>query len=99
MSTTLHVIAHSPFGDERLSSCLRLLGADDSLLLCGEAVQALRSGTAPQAQLRDARLQGRLFALSEDLEARDLADTLAERVDYPGFVDLILRHDKVNTWL
>jgi len=99
MSTTLHVIAHSPFGDERLSSCLRLLGADDSLLLCGEAVQALRSGTAPHAQLRDAGLQGRLFALSEDLEARDLADALAERVDYPGFVDLTLRHDKVNTWL
>ncbi len=34
-----------------------------------------------------------------DLEARDLVDALAERVDYPGFVDLTLRHDKVNTWL
>ena len=37
---TLHVIAHSPFGDERLASCLRLLGAEDALLLCGDAVYA-----------------------------------------------------------
>ncbi|MBA1189392.1 sulfurtransferase complex subunit TusB [Pseudomonas entomophila] len=99
MSTTLHVIAHSPFGDERLSSCLRLLGAEDALLLCGEAVQALRSGTAPCTLLRDAGLQGRLFALAEDLDARDVVSELAQRLDYPGFVDLTLRHDKVNTWL
>jgi len=57
--TTLHVIAHSPFGDERLASCLRLLGTDDALLLCGDAVYALRSGSEPHRQLQAAGLAQR----------------------------------------
>jgi tRNA 2-thiouridine synthesizing protein B len=36
--STLHVLSHSPFGDERLSSCLRIIGAADALLLSGDAV-------------------------------------------------------------
>jgi len=43
--TTLHVIAHSPFGDERLHSCLRLLGSEDAVLLCGDACDAFLSGS------------------------------------------------------
>jgi tRNA 2-thiouridine synthesizing protein B len=35
---TLHVLSHSPFTDSRLSSCLRILGSQDALLLCGDAV-------------------------------------------------------------
>ena len=38
---TLHILSHSPFADSRLASCLRLLGAQDALLLCGDAVYAL----------------------------------------------------------
>ena len=45
--STLHVLSHSPFGDERLTSCLRLLGAADALLLSGDAAYALQPGTAP----------------------------------------------------
>ena len=44
--TTLHLLAHSPFTDSRLSSCLRLLGSHDGLLLSGDAVYALQPGTA-----------------------------------------------------
>ena len=97
--TTLHVIAHSPFGDERLASCLRLLGADDALLLCGDAVYALRSGSEPYHQLQTAGLARRLFALHEDLQARAVANELAQTVDYAGFVELSLHYDKVNSWL
>ena len=57
--TTLHVIAHSPFGDNRLASCLRLLGADDALLLCGDAVYALHAGSEPQRLLQAAALEQR----------------------------------------
>ena len=39
--STLHVLSHSPFTDTRLSSCLRLLGSADGLLLCGDAAYAL----------------------------------------------------------
>ena len=96
---TLHVIAHSPFGDERLRSCLRLLGAEDAVLLCGDAVYALRPGAAPHQQLQQANLADRLFALDEDLQARAIENTLATAVDYPGFVALSLHYDKVNSWL
>lgn len=99
MTTTLHVISHSPFGDNRLASCLRVLGADDAILLCGDGVYALRAGTSPQQLLQAAQLQQRLFALAEDVQARAIDDTLAEAVDYPAFVELSLRFDKVNSWL
>ena len=96
--TTLHVIAHSPFGDERLASCLRLLGAHDALLLCGDAVYALRSGSEAYRQLQAASLAQRLFALDEDLQARAVGNDPAA-VDYAGFVELSLHYDKVNSWL
>lgn len=97
--TTLHVIAHSPFGDDRLSSCLRLLGAEDALLLCGDAVHALQPGSAPQQALQAAALGPRLFALEEDLTARAISTELAKAVDYAAFVELSLHYDKVNSWL
>ncbi|MBS7676314.1 hypothetical protein KIN13_23260, partial [Vibrio cholerae] len=34
--STLHVVSHSPFTDSRLDSCLRLCGAEDAILLCGD---------------------------------------------------------------
>nr|WP_319528443.1 sulfurtransferase complex subunit TusB [Pseudomonas laurentiana] len=98
--STLHVISHSPFGDDRLSSCLRLLGPADGLLLCGDAVYALQPGSAPLSTLLAHNLGERLFALEEDLQARAIAaETLARNVDYPAFVALSLQYDKVNSWL
>jgi len=98
--STLHVISHSPFGDNRLSSCLRLLAPKDGLLLCGDAVYALQPGSAPLATLQASNLQGRLFALEEDLQARAInADDGTKAIDYPAFVALSLDYDKVNSWL
>lgn len=97
---TLHVLSHSPFADNRLTSCLKLLGADDGLLLTGDAVYALAPGTALQLQVAERVPAGRLFALTEDLNARGFpAPNGVEAVDYPGFVELTIRFDRVNTWL
>ncbi|MFJ4433494.1 sulfurtransferase complex subunit TusB [Pseudomonas sp. NPDC089395] len=96
---TLHVLSHSPFGDDRLDSCLRLLGSNDALLLCGDAVYALRDGSDTQRVLQTAGLAQRLFALDEDLQARAISSELAKAVDYPAFVALSLHYDKVNSWL
>ncbi|UVL82118.1 sulfurtransferase complex subunit TusB [Pseudomonas sp. B21-028] len=96
--STLHVLSHSPFGDNRLTSCLRVLGDKDALLLCGDATYALQPGTAPFAQMQAASLK--LFALAEDVQARGLlAPDWAKAIDYPAFVELSILHDKVNTWL
>ncbi|MDL5593872.1 sulfurtransferase complex subunit TusB [Bacillus subtilis] len=96
--STLHVLSHSPFGDERLTSCLRLLGTADALLLCGDAAYALQPGTAPFNALETRQVK--LFVLAEDAQARAVqVPDWAEAIDYPAFVELSIHHDKVNTWL
>ena len=96
--STLHVLSHSPFGDERLTSCLRLLGNKDALLLSGDAVYALQPGTAPFTALQNRQLK--LLVLAEDAQARAVqVPDWAEAIDYPAFVDLSIHYDKVNSWL
>ncbi|WP_426139979.1 sulfurtransferase complex subunit TusB [Pseudomonas sp. DWP3-1-2] len=97
---TLHVLSHSPFADTRLTSCLRLLGSQDALLLCGDATYALTQATPPRSALEAHINTFELYALEEDVSAR--AITLPDwvrRVDYAGFVELSIRFDRVNTWL
>jgi len=98
---TLHLLSHSPFGDGRFASCLRLLGESDALLLCGDAVYALAPGSEPRRALEALAGPVGLFALAEDIEARHLADIPARvtAVDYPAFVELSCRYARVNSWL
>lgn len=97
--STLHVLSHSPFADNRLDSCLRLLGNDDGLLLCGDAAYALMPSSAALDRLQRANLES-LYVLDEDLLARNLELPAGiVSVDYAGFVELSIRFDKVNTWL
>ena len=97
---TLHLLSHSPFTDSRLSSCLRLLGSQDGLLLCGDAVYALQAGTVQGQALELMPEAIALYALDEDVQARNLVPpSRLTLVDYPGFVALSCQYDKVNTWL
>ncbi|MBK5373984.1 sulfurtransferase complex subunit TusB [Pseudomonas sp. TH08] len=96
--STLHVLSHSPFGDDRLNSCLRLLGSADAVLLCGDAAYALQPGTAPFLALQSRQIK--LLVLTEDAQARAVqVPDWAEAIDYPAFVELSIHHDKVNSWL
>ncbi|MBX9405766.1 sulfurtransferase complex subunit TusB [Pseudomonas baetica] len=96
--STLHVLSHSPFGDDRLTSCLRLIGSADALLLSGDAVYALQPNTAPFAALQNRQIK--LFVLAEDAQARAVqVPDWAQAIDYPAFVELSIQHDKVNSWL
>ena len=98
---TLHLLSHSPFIDNRLSSCLRLLGAGDGVLLSGDAVYALQDGSASYAELALAPDSIALFALAEDLQARGITALPArvKLIDYPAFVELCTHYTKVNSWL
>jgi tRNA 2-thiouridine synthesizing protein B len=97
---TLHILSHSPFADSRLASCLRLLGANDALLLTGDALYSLRPNTANLQALQLLPTGIALYALDEDLVARGLtAPERVQAVDYPGFVELCSRYAKVNSWL
>jgi tRNA 2-thiouridine synthesizing protein B len=96
--STLHVLSHSPFGDGRLNSCLRIIGANDALLLCGDAAYALQPGSAPFTALSARGLA--LYVLAEDAQARAIeVPGWATAVDYPAFVELSIHHAKVNSWL
>ncbi|AMT89617.1 tRNA 2-thiouridine synthesizing protein B [Pseudomonas sp. 2957] len=96
--STLHVLSHSPFADDRLSSCLRLLGSADAVLLSGDAVYALQPDTVPFSTLQERAI--RLFVLIEDAQARAIEiPDWAEAIDYPAFVELSIHHAKVNSWL
>lgn len=97
---TLHLLSHSPFADNSLASCLRLLGANDGVMLSGDAVYALQAGSSHQSTLLALPQSVALYALEEDLQARGIRTT--ERfqvVDYPAFVALCAQYDKVNSWL
>ena len=97
---TLHVLSHSPFTDSRLSSCLRILGSQDALLFCGDAVYALQDGSAQRQALELMPESIALYALDEDVQARGLMlPSRLTLVDYSAFVALSCQYDKVNTWL
>ncbi len=99
---TLHLLSHSPFGDDRFASCLRLLGERDGLLLSGDAVHALQPGTTTREALEGLPGSIALLALKEDLEARGCdhePPRRLEAIDYPRFVEACLDYEKVNSWL
>lgn len=98
---TLHLLSHSPFSDNRLASCLRLLIADDAMLLCGDAVYALQNGSAQRQALESMPESVGLFALDEDLHARGIESlpVRLQSVDYEGFVALCCRYARTNSWL
>jgi len=97
---TLHLLSRSPFADTSGASCLRLLGPGDGLLLSGDAVHALQSGSQPFDALRALPADRPCFALAEDLAARGLAvPDFVQAVDYAGFVELTLRFERTNSWL
>lgn len=98
---TLHLLSHSPFSDTRLSSCLRLLGQQDGILLSGDAVYALQPGTQPRQALEQLPASVGLFALAEDIQARALSNlpSRVQAIDYDAFVGLSLAFAKVNSWL
>jgi tRNA 2-thiouridine synthesizing protein B len=98
--TTLHILNASPMQTTQLNSCLRVLSANDSVVLCGEAVQALRAGSAAAEQLQGCDRVFQLYALEEDVLAReiDISHMPVTLLDYPAFVALSIDCARVNSW-
>ncbi|WP_462383789.1 sulfurtransferase complex subunit TusB [Pseudomonas sp. Marseille-QA0892] len=98
---TLHMLSHAPTSNSDFSSCLRLLAENDGLLLCGDAVYALQPGTDPARTIAALGDRNSVFAMDEDVSARGIEPVAAtiRLLDYPGFVEICTRYDRVNSWL
>jgi tRNA 2-thiouridine synthesizing protein B len=98
----LHIVNKSPLERNALESCLRVAQPGAAVLLIEDAVYAATRGNAAEASLRAALGQLKVYALSNDLDARGMSDRITEgvaTVDYAGFVDLVAEHSTCQSWL
>jgi tRNA 2-thiouridine synthesizing protein B len=98
----LHTVNKSPFERNSLASCLGHAKAGSSVLLFEDGIYAAVKGSAAADSLRKAAGIS-VYALGPDLKARGIGeDQIIEGVtvvDYGGFVDLVEKHDNVQSWL
>jgi tRNA 2-thiouridine synthesizing protein B len=99
----LHTVNKSPFERNSLDSCLRLSIKGSPILLLEDGVLAATKGTSVSEKIVAAQSDHPIFVLGPDLQARGLAEgDIAEGitvVDYGGFVDLVVEHGTVQSWL
>lgn len=94
---TLHLIDKSPARSDGLAACLRVLAADDVLLLIEDGVYAAVANSTAAATLAGHPCH----ALAADVAARGLQRRLTRDVrviDESGFVDLAVHCDRVMSW-
>jgi len=100
---TLHMVNKSPFEDTSLESCLRHVLKGDAVLLIEDGVYGAIKGSAVSDTLGQHNGTVSLYALGPDLAARGLAEKPLvggiEVVDYVGFVDLVTKLDRSQSWL
>ncbi len=99
----LHIVNKSPFERSSLETCLRLAMPGATVLLMEDGVYAALAGTTRSRLVEDRKNQIKFFVLGSDLDARGLGersliDTIG-KVNYGGFVDLVVEHDAVHSWL
>jgi tRNA 2-thiouridine synthesizing protein B len=99
----IHTVNKSPFERNTLDSCLRLSTKGSPILLLEDGVLAATKGTSISEKVAAAQSNHLIFVLGPDLQARglaegDVADGITV-VDYGGFVDLVVEHGTVQSWL
>ncbi|MBB3330421.1 tRNA 2-thiouridine synthesizing protein B [Halomonas campaniensis] len=93
----LHILNRSPATSLVYRQALTAIGPEDRLLLIEDGVQ----GAMPQLVRHFEGLEGRLFALREDLASRGLeghCDPAVQVVDVDGFVLLTEEADRTVSW-
>jgi tRNA 2-thiouridine synthesizing protein B len=98
----LHIVNKSPFEKTTFDSCLRIASPGNALLLIEDAVYAAAKGNRLEEMMRQAAQTLEVYALSPDLAARGMGDAAIDGIrliDYGGFVDLVVAHKSVQSWL
>ena len=101
--SVLHIVNKSPYDRNSLDACLRLARTDSSILLIEDGIYAAQKNAAAAEKLQQALGKHRIYALEPDLKARGIdSDKVLDGVslvDYDGFVELTIEHDKLQSWL
>ena len=101
--STLHTVNKSPYATQTLMSCLNHCKDGDAVLMIEDGVYGAlaNSGMADFVRAKSASVA--IYVMSPDTAARGLAEDklLGEvsGVDYAGFVDLVAKHDRTQSWL
>jgi len=99
----LHTVNKSPYEKSSLDTCLRLAKQGSTILLIEDAVYAAITGSSLESKIRQASKRYEFCVLGPDLKARGLDEAKLidgiRVVDYGGFVDLAVSHDRVQSWL
>ena len=99
----IHTVNKSPFERNSLDSCLRLSLKGSPILLIEDGVYAATVSTTVSDKIATASKDHPMFVLGPDLQARGIAeDKIMEGitvVGYDGFVDLVVEHGTVQSWL
>lgn len=98
----LHTVNKSPFDHNALETCLKYAKKGNAVLLIEDGVYAAAKGTAVSKKLQDALKTVPIYALKSDVEARGMQNRVLDGVklvDYGGFVDLVVEHNTVQSWL
>ncbi|MEQ6917431.1 sulfurtransferase complex subunit TusB [Halomonas aquatica] len=93
----LHVVNRSPATSRVFEQALAGMAPDDYLLLIEDGVQ----GALPHLVRYYEGVEGRLFALKEDLESRGLLGRCAgsvQVIDVDGFVTLSEEAERTVSW-
>ena len=98
----LHTVNKSPFEHKALDTCLRFARQGSAVLLIEDGVYAAAKDTAVSPRVREALKTVSIYALKPDVEARGMQNRVMDGVrlvDYAGFVDLVVEHNAVQSWL
>ncbi|MEO5336741.1 MAG: sulfurtransferase complex subunit TusB [Magnetospirillum sp. WYHS-4] len=99
----LNTINKSPFERASLDSFLRTAPKGTPVLFLEDGVYAVTKNTSLAAAMAAIAKDHAIYALGPDLKARAIGDDRVLEgvtvVDYGGFVDLVVEHGTVQSWL
>lgn len=98
----LHTVNKSPFDHNTFETCLRFAQQGSAVLLIEDGVYAAARDTAVSQRVQQALKNVSIYALKADIEARGMQNRVMDGVrlvDYEGFVDLVVEHNAVQSWL
>lgn len=97
--SSLHLVSSSPFTSSALGDCLRVLTAEDSVLLIEDGVWAINGEQSWQRQLHALCEHHAIYVLAEDAALRGIHVLPPFKIiDYETMVAIACEHARSVSW-